>query len=47
MCAMLELDDELPLILIPLDPSAAASPANRSATASTRPPAQAFACRTY
>jgi hypothetical protein len=38
MCAMLgvlELDDELPPIAIELDPSAAATLANRSAAAST------------
>jgi hypothetical protein len=34
MLGMLELDDELPPIAIPLDPSAAATPANRSAAAS-------------
>src|ERR1700689_2617128 len=43
MLGILELDDELPFIVIALDPSAAAAPANRSATASN-PTANASVC---
>ena len=50
MCAMLgvpELDGEPPPIAIALDPSATATPVNRSVAASNPTASATFACHTY